>query len=148
MTCREAIGNLGEQLLKPVNKSAIILIGMYTFAWGLWVASPFWDVFTSAPLYSALIGVIPAEWFWGSVAILCGLVTIRGALRRSYHSLLAGAGVIGWHWLIISILYFAGDWHNTGGITALFLAFYGAYIYLNLKVNHNKRHCCIDEILH
>lgn len=148
MTVKRAFETLGEQLLKPINKSAIILLGIYTVVWGVWVVSPFWDVFTTAPLYSAMLGVIPAEWFWGITAIICGLVTVRGAVTRSYRALLAGAGVVGWHWFIISILYFIGDWHNTGGITALFLALYAAFIYLNLKVNHKQKHFGVNEILH
>lgn len=136
MNIRGAFENLGVALLKPINKAAIILLGVYTVIWGFWVANPFWHVFTSAPLYSALAGTVPAEWFWGCVAIICGCLTIRGAFRRSYNSLLIGAGAVGWHWFIISILYFVGDWHNTGGITALFLSLYAAYVYLNIKVNH------------
>lgn len=148
MSVKTALEGLGHQLLKPINKSAIILLGIYTVVWGIWVSNPFWDVFTSAPLYSALAGFIPAEWFWGCVAIACGLITIRGVMKRSYHSLVLGAGAVGWLWFIISILYFMGDWHNTGGITALFLSLYAAYAYLNLRVNHKRFNTSIDEILH
>lgn len=75
---------------------------------------------------------------WGLIAVACGLVTIRGAVKRSYRALTVGAGIAGWHWLMISIFYFLGDWQNTGGITSLIFAIYAAFIYLNIKVNCHK----------
>ena len=40
-------------------------LGIYTILWGLWVANPFWDVFSTAPLYSQLSSIAP-EVFWGT----------------------------------------------------------------------------------
>lgn len=125
---------IGAAILKPVNTTAILIMGVYTTLWGLWVLCPFWDVFTSAALYSALEALLP-EPVWGLIAIACGLFIIRGALKPSYKALISGAAVGAWHWLLISVLYFMGDWSNTGGITALMLSAYCAYIYLNVRVN-------------
>lgn len=128
-------------MLQPINTAAIVILGVFTVIWGAWVANPFWDVFTSAKLYSALYNFapfttfIPPEIFWGCLAIICGLVTCRGALKRTYRTLTVGSGVMVWHWAMIATFYFIGDWHNTGGITSLVLACYAAFIYLNIKVN-------------
>lgn len=110
--------------------------------WGLWVASPFWDVFSQAELYEKLYwvqdyGILP-EYFWGGIAVACGAVIWRGAVKRNYKSLIRGALVAFFHWLMIATFYFWGDWHNTGGITSLTFSAYALYIYLNLKVNHEK----------
>lgn len=121
----------------PLNKASTILMAAYTLLWGIWLASPFWDVFTRAPLYSALSAVFP-EYAWGIIAILCGLATTWGVLHQSARSLAIGAYVGFIHWLVISGGYFIGDWQNTGGITALTIALYSALIYLNLRVNRDN----------
>lgn len=125
---------LVRALLLPINPAAVILLGIYTVVWGVWVANPFWSVFSQAELYGVLATVAP-EVFWGCLAILCGIVTVYGAVKRSYRALINGSSVAGWHWFMITVFYFMGDPLNTGGITALIFAVYAIFIYLNLKVN-------------
>lgn len=132
--------SLTEALLRPLNPALIIILGGYTMLWGLWVIMPFWDVFTSAGIYSVLASLAP-EAFWGAVALCAGAITTYGAVRRHYGPLVRGALTAFWHWLMISIFYFMGDPFNTGGITALMLAFYAACVYVNIRVNYkNSKH--------
>lgn len=135
-----------EALLLPINPAAVILLGIYTVVWGLWVANPFWSVFTQAELYGVLAQVAP-EVFWGCLAIVCGAVTIYGAVRRRYGPLVRGSMIAGWHWFTIAMFYFIGDPLNTGGITALIFAIYAAFVFLNIRVNF-KDDKNSDEILH
>lgn len=132
-------------MLMPLHKMAVMALGVYTFAWGCWVASPFWDVFTHAPLYATLSAFAP-EWTWGVIAIICGVLIIVGAIKMSYDSLVTGARVAFGHWLLIAIFYFVGDWHNTGGITSLFIAIYAAWVALNLKVNHSGNNKNMEDM--
>ena len=134
MTLTEGKERLAQALLLPINPAAVIIMGIYTVVWGIWVANPFWTVFTQAALSSKLASLAP-EYFWGTIAIICGTITIYGAVSRRYGPLTRGAMAAGWHWLMIAIFYFMGDPFNTGGITALIFAVYAAFIYLNLRVN-------------
>ena len=122
------------RILRPINPSVIIILGVYTIVWGLWLISPFWTVFTQAPLYSALMA-IGSEYFWGSVATVSGMLISYGAIKPSYRNLILGSLVGFFYWFIIAGLYFAGDWMNTGGITSLAFAIYSALIWVNIKVN-------------
>lgn len=147
MTLSESSEKLAKALLLPINPAVVVLLGIYTMLWGFWVANPFWSVFGTAALFSALENMwilqalsIPAEPFWGTIAIFCGAITTYGAYKRSYKPLIRGSTIIGWHWFMIAILYFMGDWHNTGGITALLMAIYGAFLYVNIRVNYKPRH--------
>jgi hypothetical protein len=150
MTFRQGASKFAEALLLPINPAVVVLLGVYTVLWGFWVANPWWTVFTRAGLYSELsevtFSIIPPEVLWGGIAMLCGAVTIYGAIKRSYKSLILGASVIGWHWLMIAIFYFLGDPASTGGITALLMAVYGAFLWLNVKINF-KEHKDIDDVL-
>lgn len=123
-----------EALLLPINPALVVLLGIYTVVWGIWIANPFWDVFATAPLFSAMAGIFP-EWVWGSIAIFAGATTIMGAVVRSYGALTRGAMTAALHWLVISILYFMGDPLNTGGITSLVIATYAAVVYWNIRIN-------------
>lgn len=142
----KATHKLAKALLLPINPAAVILLGIYTVVWGLWVANPFWSVFEAAKMFMPLASIAP-EVFWGCLAIVCGLVTVYGAVKRKYGPLTRGAQASGWHWLMISIFYFIGDFTNTGGITALIFAVYAAFIYLNIRVNY-KDDKNSEEILH
>jgi hypothetical protein len=134
MTLHDGKEKLAKALLLPINPAAVIVLGIYTVVWGFWVANPFWSVFSSAELFGVLARLAP-EYFWGCLAIVCGSITIYGAVKRSYKPLVRGAATSGWHWFMISIFYFMGDPLNTGGITALTFAVYAAFVYLNIRVN-------------
>jgi hypothetical protein len=128
------LDRLAASLLQPINPSLIIVLGLYTILWGLWVVNPFWTVFSQAPLFH-LLAAYGGEYVWGSVAVASGLSIVRGALKPSFRNLVMGSGVGFLHWLVIGIFYFLGDWANTGGITAMAFAVYSLMIYLNIKVN-------------
>lgn len=123
-------------MLKPVNTAAISILGFATIIWGAWIANPFWTVFDRAQLYSWM-NIMP-EWVWGTIAIIVGIFMIYGVAKRSFSRLLFGAGLGFYHWLIIGIMYFGGDWQNTGGVISMMLATYCAFIWLNLKVNRDS----------
>lgn len=120
-------------MLQPINTAAIIILGVFTTVWGVWVGNPFWSLFHHAQLYSVML-FLP-EWIWGGIAFVCGLGMIWGVLHNSYRSLKTSSIVGFYHWLMITILFFAGDWQSTGGITAATIAVYCGFIYLNLRVN-------------
>jgi hypothetical protein len=120
-------------LMEPINSVLIIILGVYTLVWGLWVINPFWNVFTQASLYSQM-ATYP-EWAWGAFATISGIGIIYGVYKGSNKSLRSGAGIAYFHWLIISIMYFMGDWKNTGGITALAFAVYALVVFLALRKN-------------
>lgn len=77
--------------------------------------------------------------------MFAGGVIVYGAVKRSYRSLIIGSSVAWWHWLMISILYFMGDFASTGGITAALMAVYGAFLWVNIKVNY-KPHESMDDV--
>lgn len=131
---------LAKAMLKPVNPTAIILLGVFTLVWGFWVGNPFWEVFSQAHMYS-LLSFAP-EWAWGLFAGISGIVICHGAFTRAIGSLILGAKVGGFFWLVVSLLFIAGNWMDPGGITALLLAVYSFFIYLNLKVNRDH---CVDD---
>lgn len=131
---KEQSEKLAQALLLPINPALIVLLGIYTVVWGFWLANPFWHVFDQAPLYSKMAEFAP-EWVWGGIALAAGIVVIVGAVKRSYSALTRGASVAFLHWFLISMMYFAGDPLNTGGITSLVIALYAAVVYWNIRIN-------------
>lgn len=125
---------LARALLKPINTTGIIILGIYTTVWGLWIANPFWSVFNRAPMFNEMASLAP-EWAWGLMAIIAGLVIVYSAIRQSYRTLTIGSLVAAWHWAAIATFYFVADWMNTGGITCLMIAVYATFVYLNIRVN-------------
>ena len=132
---RKAWKNFVDAMSKPMNKVAATILAVYTFLWGLWIASPFWTVFDGATVFSWFDSV-GSEYFWGGFAIFSGSVMLYGIARSSRNSLTIGAFAGFIHWLLIALGCFTGDWHNTNGITSLAMAVYCATIYLNLRFVH------------
>ena len=130
---RKYFAQMAKAMLVPVNPSAVLILGVLTFVWGFWVANPWWEVFSHAQVYSVLDNL--PEWCVGLLAMTTGAVTCWGAIRGKPPAVYIGAAVAGWYWLMISVCYFVGDWHNTGGIVSLFLSIYCGFIYLNIHVN-------------
>lgn len=126
---------LGKRLMQPINSSLVALLGAYTLVWGLWLLAPWWDVFTRAALYSKMDAY--PEWAWGLFAVFSGAELLYGVIKNHNRDLRRGALVGFFHWIIVTGMYFAGDWHNTGGITALTISLYCFVIYLNYRKNKN-----------
>lgn len=121
-------------LLRPINPSLIIVLGLYTVIWGLWISNPLWTVFTQAPVYNFMAALAP-EMYWGVQAVVAGAIISYGAIRPSYRNIQLGSFIAFFHWFIIGVMYFMGDWQNTGGITCLCFAVYSAMIWVNIKIN-------------
>lgn len=119
-------------LTQPINTSAVILMALYTFFWGLFVMLPF-ESFDSLR-FTFLLSVMP-EVAWGFVAACVGYVMLIGVLQHSFNSLSRGSFVGFIHWFIIAVGYFIGDWTSTGWLTALTVTIYCGFIYLNLRLN-------------
>lgn len=132
------LNNLRNRLLRPINSATSVLLGVFTIMWGLWLLGP-WSVFNSANLFTTL-AFIGSEWIWGAVAIFVGVALVYGAIKPSFKSLICSSAFSSLFWLFISIVLFAADWQNTGGLTYGFIATYSAFIYLNVKVNHDLGH--------
>jgi hypothetical protein len=122
-----------REILAPINTAAIMILGVFTVLWGLWVFVPFWDVFSRAAAFHYFL-ILP-EFFWGGVAISAGMAMVYGVLKSSYKSLTTGAMVGFFHWFVICVFFFAGDWQNVGGVTYMMISVYCAFIWLNLRVN-------------
>jgi hypothetical protein len=124
-------------MMKPLNTSAISIMGAFTFIWGVWVAVPFWSVFDTAQIFSFMTILLP-EWVWGAVAMVVGLVMIYGVVKPSFITLKNGALAGFYFWLFSSMNFFLGDWQNTGGITLFMIAIYCGYVALNIWVNKKE----------
>lgn len=127
-------GKIKQAMFRPINTAAISILGSFSVLWGAWVANPFWEVFDRAQLFDFMVVIMP-EWLWGTIAIVVGLFMIYGVIKHSYRSLISGALSGFYFWLFGAINFFVGDWQNTGGVTLLMIAFYCAYIALNLRIN-------------
>jgi len=123
-----------QAMFSPINTSAISIMAGFTVLWGLWVANPFWTVFTQAQIFSFMVIILP-EVAWGIIAILIGITMFYGVIKPSYMNLRNGALAGFYFWLFAAINFFLGDWQNTGGVTLLMIAVYCGYIALNLFIN-------------
>lgn len=123
-------------LVEPINSALIMILGIYTTMWGLWLASPFWDVFTSARLYSKMDQLAP-EWVWGVIAIGVGISVLLYANHKDTFRRGAAIGYI--FWLINSTMYAMGDLTNTGAITSATFSMLYALVYLSARFESNRQ---------
>lgn len=126
---------IARGLIKPLNPYASSLLGMLTMTWGLWIINPFWNVFDTAPVYNEALGFAP-EVYWGAWATLCGIIILLSLYFSNAIWLARATGFAIWHWSTVSGMLWWGDWHNTAGLTYMFIAMYSTFIYLNIKINY------------
>lgn len=134
MTITEGSERLAKALLLPINPALVIVLGIFTVVWGLWVIVPWSDAFAKAEVYSTLAHLAP-EYFWGGFAIFCGLITCYGAVKRLYRPLVRGALASFFHWFIIFVMMVTADIGDPSGVTALVFAVYAGLVGLNIRVN-------------
>lgn len=103
--------------------------------WGIWIVNPFWNVFTSADIYSKAAGFAP-EWAWGTWSTICGLTMLGTLFRGAFKTLALALAFCTWHWFTIAGMFWWGDWQNTAGLTYTFVGIYALYSYLNVKINY------------
>lgn len=130
----EHVENLRQTLLRPINPAVIVVLGIYTMIWGVWIMSPWWSVFPHSPVYS-LMAHYGTEYLWGSIAIAAGSIITRGALKPVYWNIELGSWVSFFFWLAIAILYVCSDWHTTAWLSAACFSIYSGIIWLNIRVN-------------
>lgn len=105
------------------NKASRIefLIAGMAFVWGIWVLNPFVDTFSSAPIFSTMIDLVP-ESIWGGVIALVGVFQFVSALSGDRTARRIGATLTMFGFATIATFCAAGDIHNTatviyGGLT-------------------------------
>lgn len=122
-------------LLRPINPYASILLGIFTFLWGLWLALPFETFGRAAALYSKMADIAP-EWAWGAWSMAVGIITVVTITLKKKRWLSRAHAFSTWHWGTVSLMMWWGDWQNTGPVTYTMIAVYSAFLYLNVKVNN------------
>lgn len=129
---------LARGLLRPVNPYVATLLGLMTFFWGLFVLCPMFDVFTTAPVFVKALQFAP-EWAWASWATACGAVMLFAMYRGPVKLVNFSLGFATWHWLVVSGMFWWGDWQNTAGFTYGCIGVYAAFLWLNIKGNTKKQ---------
>ena len=133
---RKVFDELAVNLSKPINTSAISIMALYTFAWGLWISMP-WPALNISPA-SSLLRTLAPEPVLGGVAILIGINMFYGVIKNSYKSLRRGAAAGFYFWFTISLLNFFSYWRSTGWITAGMVALYCFFVAVNLRANRKR----------
>lgn len=111
-----------------------LVVGGYTFIWGLWIFNPFADTFgPDARIYDEMNAFMP-EWAWGLHAVIIGAAMFYGACCAWPRGMVWGRIAGTYHWLLIALFYALGDWNNTGALTSIFVV-----VLLNVLYYESKK---------
>lgn len=122
-------------LLRPINKFSPILLGVFTSLWGLWLISPWWSTFGTAPLWSKMSDLAP-EWAWGLWSLTAGMLVSYFTAKEKHVEQAQALGFIVFHWFTVGWLMWFGDWRNTGALTYSAISLYAAFLFLNVRINY------------
>lgn len=128
--------NTVNGITSPISALSTMIFGFMTFWWGVWVASPFWDAFDRVEVYNGLQRLLP-ESVWGLIAIIVGVTMLYGGVVSSYKAMSRAVRFGFYFWILVSIYYWLGDWHSTGGVVMSSIAIYFGLAYINLKINRD-----------
>lgn len=126
------IDSLAENLIKPINPSIIVLLGIYTILWGVWIM--FFPVFDVLPSFAPIASFTSKEAM-GVVAWSVGVFICRGAFSPSYSNIRIGSALAAAHWLFFGIMLMIGQFQDPIGLSSIFFGIYAALVWMNLGVN-------------
>jgi hypothetical protein len=130
------INRFARVFWQPISRFNILLSGIYSFMWGLWVATPTWDVFNRSPIYESL-NWAGSELIWGGVQMLVGIALVFAAFDNIHWMKWATfAGFVSW--MLVSLGFAFSDWHNPGMWVAGFISATNAYMFLNTAKQANE----------
>jgi chromate transport protein ChrA len=127
------VDEMARNLRRPINISAISIMGAYTSLWGVWLLLP-WDSLKMNMSYNTINNVEPLI---GGVAIVIGLLMFYGAWKTSYKALRRGAAAGHYFWFVMTLISLTTCWQCASWITSLMVTIYCVFIAANLKVNKN-----------
>lgn len=121
--------------MKPINYSAVSILGVFTMLWGLWVTFE-WDAFNFSTVYT-FMEFLP-EWLWGSIALCVGAIILFGGMTQKFNALRYGSFIGAVFWLSVLVLFCLGNIRSSVIPLTLGYSAYSAYVYLNIKVNKDS----------
>lgn len=133
---RKIFDELAVNLSKPINTSAISIMALYTFSWGVWLLMP-WKALGISPA-SNLLKTLAPEPALGATAILIGSIMFYGVVKNGYKALRRGAAAGFYFWFTVSLLNLFSYWRSTGWITAGMVSIYCFFVAVNLRVNRKR----------
>jgi len=114
-----------------------MILGILALAWGVWVASPFWDVFNDSHIYGVMAMFGP-EILWGVPMILAGLLIHLGlVLRRVWISEL-GLLMAFFMYASIAATFLAANWRVTPSVVAVFIAMLYGWCYIQFRLHRDN----------
>ncbi len=124
-----------EAMYEPMNPAGRVLMGAWTIAWGIWFASPFWDVYDTSIVYEHMMKSAP-EYVWGLAGILIGLYVFVSSLKDSKVHVYWSTFLMFYFWLIIDVFMWSSNFRATQPLMIFFICLYCAWIHLNIKYEH------------
>lgn len=102
-----------------------VILGAYTFMWGLWLFMPNWDVFAASSVFDVMNNFMSETW-WGLNAMLAGAILALGSSPRA---LIWGSIAGVYNWGVVGTLYWIAEWRSPAWITSYAIAFlvFGIY---------------------
>ena len=95
---------------------------LYLVWWGVWVANPFWNTFTTSSVYSTLAELAP-EWMWGTTVLVIGILFIIFLFGDNLQIRLVLTLLSCFTFMVLCITYALGNIASTGliayGVMAL-----------------------------
>jgi hypothetical protein len=122
---------LATQQMTPA-RGIMFLLGMGLVLWGVWVGNPMVATFNN-PFYLVL-SEVATESAWSAMALVAGITTVVGVVRRDPFLVRTGALLGFLFWLTVSIMYGIADPTITPVITNFVLALLHAWIYMQIKL--------------
>lgn len=133
---RNIFHKIGLAFWHQISPFTVLLSGIYSFMWGFWVFLPFWDSFSTSPVFMFLGTTQLSEILWGGTQMLVGVALFLASFE-SYRFIKYAtfAGFISW--TLISLAFALSNWQNPAIWVAGYLAVTNAYMFLNVAIKYD-----------
>jgi hypothetical protein len=113
-----------------------LLNGTALFFWGLWLAIPYWAIFSTTPTFAALRRLPLPEDIQGIIIMIVGLCVILGLLLDVHQIRKASTFTAMVVWAFLSAMFINANWQSTATVIYPLMTLSAIWAYWRITVLH------------
>lgn len=125
--------HLARKMLKPINTSAVSILGASNLLMGFWLILPLNSLgssYDNGPLFQ--------EWIYGVMLLIIGGLVVTGSVKNKVKTLSWGTGLGFIFWFTWTIFLMLRSVEHIDWIWVTTYALYYGFVHLNSRVNRNN----------
>lgn len=112
-------------------RSIEFVVALMLILWGVWVANPFWELFTASPVFGLMAHIGP-EPAWGVTVFAVGCLQMGFVFSRQWTARRATAVLSLFVYVLLSVMFGLGNFRGVSTVIYAVFALLCWFAYVNI----------------